>query len=80
LQLWINAGEPASILPCSHAPLLPANTVSAVKEERRMLIVDDDRDSTHLLKILLEKNGGYMYSTRTTLPKLIGVPTTSGRT
>ena len=30
---------------------------SAVKEERRILIVDDDRDSTHLLKILLEKIG-----------------------
>jgi CheY-like chemotaxis protein len=33
---------------------------SAVKEERRILIVDDDRDSTHLLKILLEKTGGYV--------------------
>jgi CheY-like chemotaxis protein len=31
-----------------------------VKEERRILIVDDDRDSTHLLKILLEKKGGYV--------------------
>ena len=31
-----------------------------MKEERRILIVDDDRDSTHLLKILLEKNGGYI--------------------
>jgi two-component system, OmpR family, response regulator len=31
-----------------------------VKEERRILIVDDDRDSTHLLKILLEKTGGYV--------------------
>jgi len=28
-----------------------------VKEERRILIVDDDRESTHLLKILLEKIG-----------------------
>ena len=28
-----------------------------MKEERRILIVDDDRDSTHLLKILLEKIG-----------------------
>ena len=33
---------------------------SAVKEERRILIVDDDRDSTQLLKILLEKTGGYL--------------------
>jgi CheY-like chemotaxis protein len=31
-----------------------------VKEERRILIVDDDRDSTRLLKILLEKTGGYV--------------------
>ncbi len=31
-----------------------------MKEERRILIVDDDRDSTHLLKILLEKKGGYV--------------------
>ena len=28
-----------------------------MKEERRILIVDDDRESTHLLKILLEKVG-----------------------
>ena len=31
-----------------------------MKEERRILIVDDDRDSTHLLKILLEKTAGYV--------------------
>ena len=31
-----------------------------MKEERHILIVDDDRDSTHLLKILLEKTGGYV--------------------
>jgi CheY-like chemotaxis protein len=31
-----------------------------VKEERRILIVDDDRDSTHVLKTLLEKTGGYL--------------------
>jgi len=31
-----------------------------MKEERRILIVDDDRDSTHLLKSLLEKTGGYL--------------------
>jgi CheY-like chemotaxis protein len=31
-----------------------------VKEERRILIVDDDRDSTRLLKLLLEKTGGYV--------------------
>ena len=32
----------------------------AVKEERRILIIDDDRNSTHLLKIHLEKIGGYL--------------------
>jgi two-component system OmpR family response regulator len=32
----------------------------AIKEKRRILIVDDDRDSTHLVKILLEKTGGYL--------------------
>jgi two-component system, OmpR family, alkaline phosphatase synthesis response regulator PhoP len=30
-----------------------------VKEERRILIVDDQWDSTHLVKILLEKIGSY---------------------
>jgi two-component system OmpR family response regulator len=33
---------------------------SAVQEERRILIVDDDCDSTHVIKILLEKIGGYL--------------------
>jgi predicted PilT family ATPase len=31
---------------------------SLAKEKRRILIVDDDADSTHLVKILLEKTGG----------------------
>jgi len=31
-----------------------------VKKERRILIIDDDRNSTHLLKIHLEKIGGYL--------------------
>jgi len=31
-----------------------------MKEKRRILIVDDDRDSTHLIKVLLEKIGGYL--------------------
>ena len=34
------------------------NTFGA-KEKRRILIVDNDRDSTHLVKILLEKTGWY---------------------
>jgi CheY-like chemotaxis protein len=33
---------------------------SAVKEKRRVLIIDDDRESTHLVKILLEKAGSYL--------------------
>ena len=32
---------------------------SRVKEKRRILIVDNDRESTHLVKILLEKTGRY---------------------
>ena len=32
----------------------------AVKEKRRILIVDDDRDNTHVIKILLEKIGNYL--------------------
>jgi two-component system, OmpR family, response regulator len=33
---------------------------SAAKEKRRILIIDDDRESTHLVKILLEKAGSYL--------------------
>ena len=33
---------------------------SVVKEKRRILIVDDDRESTRLVKILLEKTGRYI--------------------
>jgi len=33
---------------------------SLTKEKRRILIVDDDSDSTHLVKILLEKTGSYV--------------------
>jgi DNA-binding response OmpR family regulator len=33
---------------------------SMVKEKRRILIVDDDQESTHLIKILLEKAGSYL--------------------
>ena len=32
---------------------------SAVKGKRRILIVDDDANSTHLVKILLERSGPY---------------------
>ena len=33
---------------------------SALEEKRRILIVDDDRDASHLIKTLLEKNGRYV--------------------
>jgi CheY-like chemotaxis protein len=33
---------------------------SLLKEKRRILIVDDDPDSTHLVKILLERAGGFL--------------------
>lgn len=33
---------------------------SAVKGKRRILIVDNDRDTTHLVKILLERTGAYL--------------------
>jgi CheY-like chemotaxis protein len=33
---------------------------SAVEEKRRILIVDDDRDSTYVIQILLEKTGRYL--------------------
>src|SRR5437660_9397904 len=33
---------------------------SAVREKRRILIVDDDRESTRLVKILLERTGCYL--------------------
>jgi CheY-like chemotaxis protein len=39
---------------------LDAIARSLVKEKRRILIVDDDPDSTHLVKILLEKTGNYV--------------------
>src|SRR5205809_2162863 len=33
---------------------------SAVEEKRRILIVDNDRNSTHVVKILLERAGRYL--------------------
>jgi CheY-like chemotaxis protein len=39
---------------------IDAITRALVKEKRRILIVDDDPDSTHLVKILLEKTGNYI--------------------
>jgi CheY-like chemotaxis protein len=40
-------------------PLEPV-TGSAAKGKRRILIVDDDANSTHLVKILLERSGPYL--------------------
>ena len=33
---------------------------SGMKEKRRVLIVDNDRDTTHLVKVLLERTGHYL--------------------
>jgi CheY-like chemotaxis protein len=41
-------------------PLLDSVSGSVAKEKRRILIVDDDANSTHLVKILLERSGPYL--------------------
>jgi CheY-like chemotaxis protein len=41
-------------------PPLESPSHSAGKEKRRILIVDDDSNSTHLVKILLERSGLYL--------------------
>src|ERR1700745_969324 len=33
---------------------------AGMKEKRRILIVDNDRDATHLVKVLLERTGHYL--------------------
>src|SRR5262245_12514246 len=42
------------------SPPLESTSHSAGKEKRRILIVDDDPNSTHLVKILLERSGPYL--------------------
>src|SRR5204863_4577050 len=42
---------------------------SAVKEKRRILIVDDDRESTRLVKILLERTGCYLVREENDAPR-----------
>ena len=42
------------------SPPLELVSSSATKEKRRILIVDDDANSTHLVKILLERSGPYL--------------------
>jgi len=51
--------------PQSHVYWFDQSEIDAIarslsKEKRRVLIVDDDPDSTHLVKILLEKTGNYV--------------------
>jgi len=51
--------------PRSHVYWFDQSEIDAIarslsKEKRRILIVDDDPDSTHLVKILLEKTGNYV--------------------
>jgi CheY-like chemotaxis protein len=41
-------------------PSPSTSTSSTVKEKHRILIVDNDRNSTHLVKILLERTGRYL--------------------
>jgi len=38
----------------------PLESVPSSEEKRRILIVDDDANSTHLVKILLERSGSYL--------------------
>jgi CheY-like chemotaxis protein len=44
----------------AHLPPLESTSHSTGKEKRRILIVDDDSNSTHLVKILLERSGPYL--------------------
>jgi len=48
--------------PAFGAELPPVEPLSdsAAKGKRRILIVDDDANSTHLVKILLERSGPYL--------------------
>jgi CheY-like chemotaxis protein len=51
--------------PRSHVYWFDQSEVDAIakvliKHKRRILIVDDDQESTHLVKILLEKTGNYL--------------------
>lgn len=42
------------------SPPSDPESASAAKGKRRILIVDDDANSTHLVKILLERSGPYL--------------------
>jgi len=51
--------------------LWPGSTPNAfrVEEKRRILIVDNDRDSTRLVKTLLERTGRYLVLEENDAPK-----------
>src|ERR1700731_2797028 len=40
--------------------LRTSDPTSEINEKRRILIVDNDRNTTHLVKVLLEKTGRYL--------------------
>ena len=42
------------------SPVLDPVSESATKGKRRILIVDDDSNSTHVVKVLLERSGPYL--------------------
>ena len=42
------------------SPTMDSASASTTKGTRRILIVDDDANSTHLVKILLERSGPYL--------------------
>src|SRR4029079_3896206 len=48
------------LAPGTDSPPLEPASASAATEKRRILIVDDDANSTHLVKILLERSGPYL--------------------
>jgi CheY-like chemotaxis protein len=54
------AADLSPLAPGADSPPLELAPGSAAKEKRRILIVDDDANSTHLVKILLERSGPYL--------------------
>src|SRR4029079_16236117 len=55
----LGAGSFPGVVGADSPPLDPVSE-SAAKGKRRILIVDDDANSTHLVKILLERSGPYV--------------------
>jgi CheY-like chemotaxis protein len=54
------AADLSPLAPGTDSPPLEPGSGSAATEKRRILIVDDDANSTHLVKILLERSGPYL--------------------